>query len=98
MDALEMAIMETDAEDYSEEGGMIVIRTGKQSFAAVQSSLQAAGYTIEMSSLGYSAKNYKMLEEFDDDEDVETVWNTADISDTLWAEVETFVAARRFRT
>jgi transcriptional/translational regulatory protein YebC/TACO1 len=111
MDALEMAIMETDAEDYSEEGGMIVIRTGKQSFASVQSSLQSAGYTIETSSLGYSAKVYaevtdfdnalkiyKMLEEFDADEDVETVWNTADISDALWAEVETFVAARRFRT
>jgi YebC/PmpR family DNA-binding regulatory protein len=111
MDALEMAIMETDAEDYSEEDGMIVIRTGKQFFAAVQSSLQTAGYTIETSSLGYSAKVYaevtdfdnalkiyKMLEEFDADEDVETVWNTADISDALWAEVETFVAARRFRT
>jgi transcriptional/translational regulatory protein YebC/TACO1 len=111
MDALEMAIMETDAQDYSEEDGIIVIRTGKQSFAAVKSSLETAGYTIEMSSLGYNARTYvevtdfenalkiyKMLEEFDDDEDVETVWNTADISDALWAEVETFVAARRFRT
>jgi transcriptional/translational regulatory protein YebC/TACO1 len=111
MDALEMAIMETDAEDYTEEDGMIVIRTSKQSFATVQLSLQTAGYTIETSSLGYSAKNYtevtdfdnalkiyKMLEEFGDDEDVENVWNTADISDTLWAEVEAFVASKRFRT
>ena len=111
MDALEMAIMETDAQDYTEEDGMIVIRTGKQSFAAVKSSLESAGYTIETSSLGYRAKNYtevtdfdnalkiyKMLEEFDDDEDVETVWNTADISDALWTEVETFVESRKFRT
>lgn len=111
MDALEMAIMETEAEDYSEIDGVIVIRTSKQTFAAVQSSLEAAGYPITTSTLGYNArayvevtefenalKIYKMLEEFDDDEDVENVWNTADISDTLWTEVETFVAARRFRT
>jgi hypothetical protein len=43
-------------------------------------------------------KIYKMLEEFAADEDVETVWNTADISDTLWKEVEQFVASKKFRT
>jgi hypothetical protein len=39
-----------------------------------------------------------MLEEFGDDEDVEVVWNNADISDTLWKEVEERIEASRFRT
>jgi acetone carboxylase gamma subunit len=39
-----------------------------------------------------------MLEEFDADEDVETVWNTADISDALWKEVTEFVEKKKFRT
>ena len=43
-------------------------------------------------------KIYKMLEEFVADEDVETVWNTADISDTLWQEVIEFAEKRKFRT
>mgnify|MGYP003476033385 FL=1 len=43
-------------------------------------------------------KIYKMLEEFAADEDVETVWNTADISDELWKQVTEFVASKKFRT
>jgi hypothetical protein len=43
-------------------------------------------------------KIYKMLEEFEADEDVETVWNTADISDELWKKVTEFVESKKFRT
>lgn len=43
-------------------------------------------------------KIYKMLEEFEEDEDVETVWNTADISDELWKKVTDFVESKKFRT
>ncbi len=43
-------------------------------------------------------KIYKMLEEFGNDEDVETVWNTADISDELWKKVTEFAESKRFRT
>jgi hypothetical protein len=43
-------------------------------------------------------KIYKMLEEFHEDEDVEIVWNNADISDVLWKEVTEKVEASRFRT
>ena len=43
-------------------------------------------------------KIYKMLEEFEEDEDVETVWNTADISDELWKKVTEFVESKKFRT
>ena len=43
-------------------------------------------------------KIYKMLEAFSEDEDVEVVWNNADISDALWTEVEGKVESTRFRT
>lgn len=111
MDAFEMAILDTDAQDYGEEDGNMVVKTDKHAFLSVREKLEKAGYKILASTLGYSAKNYtevtdfdnalkiyKMLEEFDADEDVENVWNTADISDTLWAEVVTFVESRKFRT
>ena len=111
MDAFEMVILDTDAQDYTEEDGNMVVKTDKQSFLSVKSALEKAWYTIISATLGYSAKNYievtdfdnalkiyKMLEEFDADEDVENVWNTADISDTLWTEVETFVESKKFRT
>ncbi len=53
---------------------------------------------IEVTEMDNALKIYKMLEEFAADEDVETVWNTADISDALWKEVEAKVEAGRFRT
>jgi hypothetical protein len=39
-----------------------------------------------------------MLEEFGEDEDVEVVWNNADISDALWKEAEDKVESSKFRT
>ena len=39
-----------------------------------------------------------MLEALVEDEDVEKVWNNADVSDTLWHEVETFIESKKFRT
>ncbi len=107
---LELAIMETPAEDYemSEE---ITIYTKREELMHTKGLLEKSGFTILEASMGYVAKNftsvtdfdnalklYSMLDAFDEDEDVETVWNTADISEELWKEVEAFVAARRFRT
>ena len=59
--------------------------------------IAAKNYT-EVTEMEPALKIYKMLEEFAADEDGETVWNTADISDTLWKEVEQFVASKKFRT
>ena len=107
---LEMAIMETPAEDYT-FGDEIEIITEREHLQSIKTTLIENWYTLRECSLGYRAKNYtpvtdfdtalklySMLREFDDDEDVETVWNTADISETLWKEVESYVEARRFRT
>jgi transcriptional/translational regulatory protein YebC/TACO1 len=77
----------------------------------VKKNLENAGFTVDKASLEFIPKNYvevtdfdnalkiyKMLEEFGEDEDTEVVWNNADISDALWAEVETFVESKKFRT
>ena len=111
IDAFELAILDTNAEDYQITDVTIEIVTDKADLIHVKKSLLDAGYEILSSGIGYVAKNfievtdfdnalkiYKMLEEFGEDEDVEVVWNNADISDTLWQEVVAFVEARKFRT
>ncbi len=111
MDAFEMMILDTDATDYSVVDGEMVILTARESYTSVRKAIETARYPIISSTLGYRAKNYteitemdkalqiyKMLEEFEANEDVETVWNTADISDTLWQEVIEFAEKRKFRT
>lgn len=111
MDAFEMMILSTDATDYRLADGQIVIITTRENYTSVKKAIETALYPILSSTLGYRAKNYteitdrdkvlqiyKMLEEFEADEDVETVWNTADISDTLWQEVIEFAEKRKFRT
>ncbi|GAB0175136.1 MAG: YebC/PmpR family DNA-binding transcriptional regulator [Candidatus Altimarinota bacterium] len=110
-DELEMAIMETSAEDYTLEGSEARITTDRTKLSEVRKSLEESGYKIEKSSFEYLPKNYievtdfdialkiyKMLEEFHEDEDVEVVWNNADISDALWKEVEMKVESSKFRT
>ena len=102
--------METPAEDY-EMNETITISTKREDLIETKKMLEKAGYTLLEASVGYRAKNfvplsdfdhalklYSMLEAFDEDEDVETVWNTADIPEELWKEVEAYVASRRFRT
>ncbi len=108
---LEMAIMETLAEDYLIEENEARIFTDRTRLSEVRKSLEVAWYTIEKASLEYIPKTYvevtdmdnalkiyKMLEEFAADEDVETVWNTAEISDDLWKKVSEFAESRKFRT
>jgi YebC/PmpR family DNA-binding regulatory protein len=108
---LELAIMETSAENYEILWTEATITTDRTKLSEVRKSLEGSGYMIEKASFEYIPKNYievtdfdaalkiyKMLEEFDEDEDVEVVWNNADISDALWKEVEAKVEASKFRT
>jgi transcriptional/translational regulatory protein YebC/TACO1 len=103
--------MESPAEDYSFEGGSLRILTDRTKLSEVRRVIEYAGYKIAKASFEYIPTNYvsvndmesalkiyKMLEAFAEDEDVEVVWNNADISDTLWSEVEKKVEASRFRT
>jgi YebC/PmpR family DNA-binding regulatory protein len=111
VETFEMMILETEAENYEIADGKLTVTTSKGGFLPVREALIKAGYTLLSAELWYVSKNaievsdfdtvlkiYKMLEEFGEDEDVETVWNNAEIADTLWKEVETFVESKKFRT
>ncbi len=111
MDAFEMMILDTDATDYSIEDDDIKVITTRESYMSVKWAIEWAGYIVRSENLGYRAKSYvevtdmdnalriyKMFEEFSEDEDVEAVYNTADISDELWRKVTEFVESKKFRT
>lgn len=110
-DNFEMQILETEAEDYEQNGEEITIWTAPNSFASVKKSLEEYNYEIVESAFAYRAKNYtpvsdfdtvlklyKMFDAFDEDEDTEITWNNADIDDKMWAEAEEFVESKKFRT
>ena len=66
--------------------------TSRENLMNVKNSLKSSGYTIESANLIYRPKNYV------EDEDIEVVYNNADISDSLWQEAREKVEASRFRT
>lgn len=111
MDIFESQILETPADDYHRDGNQVSILTGKSEFIQTRSMLESFWYHIDKAGFEFLPKNYievtdfenalkiyKMLDEFSEDEDVEIVWNNADISDELWREVESFVESKKFRT
>ncbi len=111
MDEFEEAILETNASDYTLEETEAVVIVEKNYLHPVTQFLEKKGFPIISSGLEYRPKNYtevtdfdkalkiyKMLAEFEEDEDVEKVWNNADIHDTLWKEVEDFIESKTFRT
>lgn len=111
MDAFENAILETDALDYSVQWEGIIVMTSRENLMNVKNSLKSSGYTVESANLIYRPKNYveasdfghvlqlySFLEACEEDEDIEVVYNNADISDSLWQEAREKVEASRFRT
>jgi transcriptional/translational regulatory protein YebC/TACO1 len=79
--------------------------------ASVKKSLEESGYVFETSGFVYLPKNYSevtdtdialqvytFLEAASEDEDIEAVWNNADISDSLWESAREKVETSRFRT
>lgn len=110
-EALERAILETDAQDYEITHQTATIWTDRTALWSVRAALEAQWFTPESSLFTYRPKNYtpitdrehvvrlyKMLEAFDADEDTELVWNNADIDDTLWQEAVQKVESQRFHT
>lgn len=108
----ELDLLDTPAIDYSlGDNGDATVFTERTDLIEVRRILGERGYEIHKASFEYIPLNYtevsdpeivlklyKLLEAFDDDEDVESVWNSADIDDALWKEVEARVEATRFRT
>lgn len=111
LEVFEEKIFETSAEDYEIGDENITIWMATTDLIDTKKFLENEKYIIMESGFFYRAKNYtavtdfdtalklyKMFDEFDEDEDVEVVFNNADIDDALWAEVEKFVSEKKFRT
>jgi len=111
VEAFEMHILETDAEDYTIEASSITVITDRTELINTKNTLKTLGYTVESSGFAHLPKHYvevtdeevilkiyTILEAFSDDEDVEAVWNNADIADELWTQAAETVEANRFRT
>ena len=111
LEALELALLETDTEDYTLESEGVTITTDPTHLASVKNTLEWLGYVIKSTGFTYIPKNYSEVTDFDtalkvysfleacsEDEDIEAVWNNADISDALWKQVEEKVESSRFRT
>ena len=111
MESLELTLLDTEAEDYSIEDTSVVVVTDRTNLTSVKKSLEWWGYTIESGGFAYIPKNYSEVTDFDtalkvysfleacgEDEDIEAVWNNADISDTLWEKCREKVESSRFRT
>ncbi len=106
-----MTVLETPAEDYRIEDGTATVITERTNMIEARKILETHGYAVTKAAFEYIPKTYvevtdpdnvlkiyRMLEELGGDEDVEVVWNNADISDTLWQEAEAKVDSSRFRT
>ncbi len=110
-ESFELALLDTEAEDYERIEELTTIWTDRTSLASVKKSLEGSGYTFESGSFAYIPKNYSEVTDFDtalkvysfleacgEDEDIEAVWNNAEISDALWEKCREKVEASRFRT
>lgn len=110
-DGFELALLDTNAEDYKKDGDSVHVYTARSDLASVKKALELAGYTFDRAGFVYIPKNYSEVTDFDialqvytfleaasEDEDIEAVWNNADISDMLWKQVAEKVEASRFRT
>lgn len=110
-ESFELALLDTEAEDYEKNGENTLIWTDRTHLASVKKSLEQWGYLFESSGFAYIPKNYSEVTDFDtalkvysfleaasEDEDIEAVWNNAEISDELWEKCREKVEASRFRT
>ncbi|USN58150.1 MAG: YebC/PmpR family DNA-binding transcriptional regulator [Candidatus Peribacteria bacterium] len=110
-DTVESLVFETSAEDIELDGTTVSITTSPEDLLDITSTLQEKDIRPEMSELEYIAENdieitdfekvlklTKMLEAFDEDEDVESVSSNEEISEELQTEVDEFIEKNTFRT
>ena len=103
--------METEALDLQIETDFITVITESQDLQTVQSALEERWFIAENSENKFIPQNYteitdfdqalkviKMLEAFDEDDDVQAVYVNADIDDDLREKVIEFIEKNTFRT
>ncbi len=95
MDEFEMEMIESGAEDIEVEDGMITITTAKEDFGSVQKKIDELGIEIENAGLQRipndikaldvesSLKVLKMIDAFEDDDDVQNVFHSLELTDEV---------------
>ena len=110
-DAIEELLMETEAEDYSIEWDSIEIICAPEHLTDIQTALENASISIDVAEIDYipdteidvtdfdnALKVTKMLQAFEEDEDVEWVYANGNVSPKLQKEVDEFIEKNTFHT
>ncbi len=110
-DAFEERVIESGADDIREDETEIQVLTAPDALMSVVANLQDAGYASIEYSLEYISKIpvdvtdfdtvlkiLTILEKLEEDEDVESVWSNAEISDSLLERAHAALEAQTFRT
>ena len=110
-DSIEELLMETDAEDYSIEWNSIEVICAPEHLTDIQTALEDASISIEVAEIDYipdtevdvtdfdnALKVTKMLQAFEEDEDVEWVYANGNVSPELQKEVDEFIEKNTFHT
>ena len=110
-DDIEELLMETEAEDYSIEWDSIEIICAPEHLTDIQTALENASISIDVAEIDYipdtevdvtefdnALKVTKMLQAFEEDEDVEGVYANGNISSELQKEIDEFIEKNTFHT
>ena len=110
-DEIEELVFETEAEDFISEDGYLKIITSVEDFGEVEKFFEEKNISIleskidfipdtesEITEFDKALKFTKMIEAFNEDEDVNTVSTNEIISDELQKEIEVFIEKNTFRT
>ena len=95
VDEFELELIDAGAEDFEIEGDLIVITTALEDFANVQKKLDEMNVEVQSAGLQRIPNNYKkldvddakkllrMIDEFEDDDDVQNVYHNLEMTDEL---------------
>jgi YebC/PmpR family DNA-binding regulatory protein len=95
MDEFELEMIDAGAEDIEAEEGMITITTAKEDFGSVQKKIDSLSIEIENAGLqripndtkaldvDSSLKVLKMIDAFEDDDDVQNVYHSLELTDEV---------------
>jgi len=100
MDEFELEMIDAGAEDIEVDEGLITITTAKEDFGAVQKKIDAMNIEIENAGLqripndtkaldvDSALKVLKMIDAFEDDDDVQDVYHSLELTDEVAAAME----------
>ena len=111
LEKIEELLMETEAEDYSIEWDSIEIICAPEHLTDIQALLETSAITIDIAEIDHipdtevqvtdfdnALKVTKMLQSFEEDEDVQWVYANGNIAPELQKEVDAFIEKNTFHT